>query len=143
MFTFDIFTKLKYQRNRTYYYKWSQTPSGTLMEYNAPARTNYNVPEFPGLCIVGSAVVGPQTNSIYTLSEVSGGNALVRKYFENESISWSRIYYLNPAEVTLAVTSNENSLFFLDNFYLRILQFDTATGSLTNTIFYMLNIIGK
>ena len=113
------------------------------MKYNAPARTDYNVPEFPGLCIVGSAVVGPQTNSIYTLSEVSGGNALVRKYFENESISWSRIYYFNPAEVTLAVTPNENSLFFLDNFNLRILQFDTTTGSLTNTIFYMLNIISK
>ena len=103
---------------------------GTKIMYSAPSRTSFDVSVNTGFCAIGSAVVGQQSNAIYTLAETASDHSYLRKIDENEIEKWSKIYNMNPAELSLAVTPNEKYLFFLDNFSFTIIQLDTSNGSL-------------
>ena len=109
---------------------------GTKIMYSAPSKTTFNVSVNTGYCIIGSAVIGPQSNAIYNLAETAGSHSYLRKIDENEIEKWSKIYNINPAEPSLAVTPNENYLFFLDNFSFTIVQLDTSNGSLIKSYAY-------
>ena len=92
----------------------------------------YKVVSYTSLWFIGSAVLGPISQNMYLLGEVSNGsgNTILRKIDINDQELWSNVIINNPAEVTLGISKDEQYLFYTTNSVLSLIVMNTTTGKL-------------